>query len=72
MAVFRDRESSEIITQPSEPISGEEVIPEEVDLHSTLPTQTAIKGAKFHLENVQNAIERKGIISFRIISGDIN
>ena len=29
------------------PITGEEVIPEEIDLHSTLPTQTAIKGGKF-------------------------
>ena len=67
---LRNKESSEIITEPSEPTSGEEVIPEEVDLHSTLPTQTAIKGAKFHLENVWNAIERKGIISFRIVSGD--
>ena len=34
------------------PITGEEVIPKEIDLHSTLPTQTAIKGAKFQLVNV--------------------
>ena len=39
-------------------------------MHSTLPTQTAIKGAKFQLVNVQNAIERKGVISFRVMSGD--
>ena len=39
-------------------------------MHSTLPTQTAIKGAKFQIVNVQNAIERKGLISFRIVSGD--
>ena len=39
-------------------------------MHSTLPTQTAIKGAKFQLVNVQNAIERKGVISFRVMCGD--
>ena len=56
--------------QPSIPITGEEVIPEEIDLNSTLPTQTAIKGGKFQIINVKNAIERKGLISFRIMSGD--
>ena len=62
-------ESGETVTaQPSIPITGEEVIPEEIHLHSTL--QIAIKGAKFQIVNVQNAIERKGIISFRIVSGD--
>ena len=39
-------------------------------MHSTLPTQTAIKGGKFQIINVQNAIERKGLIFFRIVSGD--
>ena len=39
-------------------------------MHSTLPTQTAIKGAKFQIVNVQNAIERKGVISFGVVSGD--
>ena len=64
-------ESGETVTaRPSIPITGEEVIPEEIDLHSTLPTQTAIKGAKFQIINVRNAIERKGLISFRIVSGD--
>ena len=64
-------ESGETVTaRPSIPITGEEVIPEEIDLHSTLPTQTAIKGGKFQIINVQNAIERKGLISFRIVSGD--
>ena len=64
-------ESGETVTaQPSIPITGEEVIPEEIDLHSALPTQTAIKGGKFQIINVQNAIERKGLISFRIVSGD--
>ena len=50
-------ESDETVTaQPSIPITGEEVIPEEIDLHSTLPTQTAIKGSKFQIINVRNAI----------------
>ena len=39
-------------------------------MHSTLPTQTAIKGGKFQIVHVQNANERKGLISFRIMSGD--
>ena len=39
-------------------------------MHSTLPTLTAIKGAKFQIVNVQNAIERKVVISFRVMSGD--
>ena len=64
-------ESGERVTaQPSIPSTREEVIPEEIDLHSTLPTQTAIKGAKFQIVNVQNAIERKGVISFRVMSRD--
>ena len=46
-------ESGETVTvQPSIPITGEEVIPEEIDLHSTLPTQTAIKGGKFQIINL--------------------
>ena len=39
-------------------------------MHSTLPTQTAIKGGKFQIRNAQNAIERKGLVSFRIVNGD--
>ena len=46
-------ESGETVTaQPSIPFTGEEVIPEEIELHSTLPTWTAIKGAKFQIVNV--------------------
>ena len=41
-----------VIVQPSIPITVEEVIPEEIDLHSTLPIQTAIKGGKFQIINV--------------------
>ena len=64
-------ESGETVTvRASIPITGEEVIPEEIDLHSTLPSQTVIKGGKFQIINVQNAIERKGLISSRILSGD--
>ena len=51
-------ESGETVTaRPSIPITGEEVIPEDIDLHSTLPTQTAIKGGKFQIINVRNAID---------------
>ena len=53
-------ESGETVTaQPSIPITGEEVIPEEIDLHSTLPTQTAIKGGKFQIINVQMLLKEK-------------
>ena len=42
-------ESGETVTaQPSIPITGEE----KIDLHSTLPTQTAIKGGNFQIINV--------------------
>ena len=62
-------ESGEKVTeQPSIPTTGEEVIPEEIDLHSILPTQTTIKGGKFQVVNVQNAIERTYFL--RMVSGD--
>ena len=55
-------ESGETVTaQPSIPITGEEVIPEEIDLHSTLPTQTAIKGAKFQIINVRKLLKEKDL-----------
>ena len=41
-------------------------------MDSTLPTQTAIKGGKFQIINVRNAIERKGLISFRIMRSSDN
>ena len=59
-----------VTVQSSIPSTGKEVIPEETDLHSTLPTQTAIKGAKFQIVNVRNAIERKGVFSFGVMSQD--
>ena len=53
MANANSIESGETVTaRPSIPTTGEEVIPEEIDLHSTPPTQTAIKGAKFQIVNV--------------------
>ena len=46
-------ESGETVTaQPFIPITAKEVIPEEIDLHSTLPIQTAITGGKFQIINV--------------------
>ena len=48
MAHINFIESGETVTaRPSIPITGEEVILEEIDLHSTLPTQTAIKVVNF-------------------------
>ena len=46
------RPSGETVTAcPSVPVEGEEVIPESVDLYSTLPTQTAMKSSKFQYFN---------------------
>ena len=46
-------ESGQTVTaRLSIPITGEKVIPEEIDLHSTLLTQTTIKGGKFQIINV--------------------
>ena len=65
------RPSGETVTaHPSIPVEGEEVIPESVDLHSTLPTQTAMKLSKFQYFNPQSSLEKKGLIPFRIVSGD--
>ena len=65
------RPSGETVTaHPSGPVEGEEVIPESVDLHSTLPTQTAMKLSKFQYFNPQSSLEKKGLIPFRIVSGD--
>lgn len=47
----------------------EEVIPEAINLHSTLPTQTAIKHSKFILVHPRSALEKKGKIPFRISAG---
>ena len=55
-------ESGETVTaRPSIPITGEEVIPEEIDLHSTLPTQTAIKGAKFQIIMCEMLLKEKDL-----------
>ena len=59
-----------VMACPSIPVEGEEVIPESVDLHSTLPTQTAMKLSKFQYFNPQSSLEKKGLIPFRIVSGD--
>ena len=65
------RPSGETVTAcPSIPVEGEEVIPESVDLHSTLPTQTAMKLSKFQYFNLRSSLEKKGLIPFRIVSGD--
>ena len=52
------------------PLIGEEVIPESLILHSTIPTQTAIKIAKYQKFQPKNAVSRTGAISFDIFNGD--
>ena len=59
-----------VMAHPSIPVEGEEVIPESVDLHSTLPTQTAMKLSKFQYFNPRSSLEKKGLIPFRIVSRD--
>lgn len=48
---------------------GEEVIPEALDLHSTLPTQTAIRHSKYATYQPRSALEKRGKIPFRITTG---
>ena len=52
------------------PLIGEEVIPESLRLHSTIPTQTAAKMARFQKFQPKNAVSRTGAISFDIFNGD--
>ena len=52
------------------PLIGDEVIPESLRLHSTIPTQTAAKMAKYQKFQPKNAVSRMGAISFDIFNGD--
>ena len=52
------------------PLIGYEVIPESLRLHSTIPTQTAAKMAKYQKSQPKNAVSRTGAISFDIFNGD--
>ena len=52
------------------PLIGEEVIPESLRLHSTIPTQTPAKMAKYQKFQPKNAVSRMGAISFDIFNGD--
>ena len=52
------------------PLIGEEVLPESLHLHSTLPTQTVAKHSCYHCIQPKNAISRTGAISFEILVGD--
>ena len=52
------------------PLIGEEVIPESLRLHSTIPTQTAAKMARYQKFQPKNAVSRTGAISFDILTGD--
>ena len=52
------------------PLIGEEVIPESLRLHSTIPTQTAAKMVRYQKFQLKNAVSRMGAISFDIFNGD--
>ena len=52
------------------PLIGEEVLPESLRLHATLPMQTAAKHSRYHCIQPKNAISRTGAISFEILAGD--
>ena len=52
------------------PLIGEEVLPESLHLHTTLPMQTAAKHSYYHCIQPKNAISRTGAISFEILAGD--
>ena len=54
------------------PLIREEVIPESLRLHSTIPTQTAAKMARYQKFQSKNAVSRTGAISFDILTGDQN
>ena len=56
--------------QVKPPLIGEEVIPESLRLHSTIPTQTAAKMARYQKFQPKNAVSRMGAISFDITTGD--
>ena len=52
------------------PLIREEVIPESLRLHTTIPTQTAAKMARYQKFHPKNAVSRTGAISFDILTGD--
>ena len=52
------------------PLIGEEVIPESLRLHLTIPTQTAAKMVRYQKFQLKNAVSRTGAISFDIFNGD--
>ena len=55
-----------VVADPT--LIGEEVLPESLHLHATLPTQTAAKHSHYHCIQPKNAISRTGAISFEILA----
>ena len=55
---------------PDPPLVGEEVLPESLRLHATLPTQTAAKDSRYHTITPKNAISKTGAIAFEVSAGD--
>ena len=60
----------ETMPEADPPLVGEEVIPESLRLHSTIPTQTATKTSRYQKFQPKNAVSRTGVISFEIFTGD--
>ena len=60
----------ETMPEADPPLVGEEVIPEALRLHSTIPTQTATKSSRYQKFQPKNAVSRTGVISFEILTGD--
>ena len=63
-------DEDETMPEADPPLVGEEVIPESLRLHSTIPTQTATKTSRYQKFQPKNAVSRTGVISFEILTGD--
>lgn len=50
--------------------SSTDLIPESLNLHSTLPTQVACEKSRIQIYHPKNPIEKDGPISFKVVSGD--
>ena len=63
-------DEDEAMPEADTPLVGDEVIPEALRLHSTIPTQTATKSSRYQKFQPKNAVSRTGVISFEILTGD--
>ena len=65
-----EEDEDETMPEADPPLVGEEVIPESLRLHSTIPTQTATKSSRYQKFQPKNAVSRTGVISFEVTTGD--